>query len=101
MLAVALGFAALAGINLYLTVFVTGLAIHFHWITLAPQYQSLEVLGHPAIITVAGILYFLEFFADKIPWVDSHGTWFTPSFARLQAHLWRGPQFPIASRTEL
>ena len=71
MLAVALGFAALAGINLYLTVFVTGLAIHFHWITLAPQYQSLEVLGHPAIITVAGILYFLEFFADKIPWVDS------------------------------
>ena len=38
---------------------------------LAPQYQSLEVLGHPAIITVAGALYFLEFFADKIPWVDS------------------------------
>ena len=71
LLAVALGLAALAGINLYLTVFVTGLAIHFHWITLAPQYQSLEVLANPWIITVAGILYFLEFFADKIPWVDS------------------------------
>jgi hypothetical protein len=71
LLAVALGLAALAGVNLYLTVFVTGLAIHFHWISLAPQYQSLEVLGHPAIITIAGILYFLEFFADKIPWVDS------------------------------
>jgi len=71
LLAVALGLAALAGINLYLTVFVTGLAIHFHWITLAPQYQSLEVLGNPWIITIAGILYFLEFFADKIPWVDS------------------------------
>jgi Domain of unknown function (DUF4126) len=71
LLAVALGLACLAGINLYLTVFVTGLAIHFHWITLAPAYQSLEVLGHPAIITIAGILYFLEFFADKIPWVDS------------------------------
>jgi hypothetical protein len=71
LLAVALGLAALAGINLYLTVFVTGLAIHFHWITLAPAYQSLEALGHPAIITVAGILYFLEFFADKVPWVDS------------------------------
>jgi hypothetical protein len=71
LLAVALGLACLAGINLYLTVFVTGLAIHFHWITLAPQYQALEVLGHPAIITIAGILYFLEFFADKIPWVDS------------------------------
>jgi hypothetical protein len=71
LLAVALGLAALAGINLYLTVFVSGLAIHFHWITLGPQYQSLEVLGNPWIITIAGILYFLEFFADKIPWVDS------------------------------
>ncbi len=71
LLAVALGLAALAGINLYLTVFVTGLAIHFHWITLAPQYQSLEVLANPWIIAISGILYFLEFFADKIPWVDS------------------------------
>lgn len=71
LLAVALGLAALAGINLYLTVFATGLAIHFHWITLAPQYQSLEVLGDPWIIGVAAVLYLLEFFADKIPWVDS------------------------------
>ncbi|MFN2508761.1 MAG: DUF4126 domain-containing protein [Chthoniobacterales bacterium] len=71
LLAVALGLATLAGINLYLTVFVTGLAINQHWITLAPQYQSLEVLGNPVIITIAGVLYFLEFFADKIPWVDS------------------------------
>lgn len=71
LLSVALGLAALAGINLYLTVFATGLAIHFHWITLSPQYQSLEILGNPVIITIAGILYFLEFFADKIPWVDS------------------------------
>jgi Domain of unknown function (DUF4126) len=71
LLSVALGLAALAGINLYLTVFVTGLAIHFHWITLAPAYQSLDVLGYPAVIIISGILYFLEFFADKIPWVDS------------------------------
>src|SRR5216117_183250 len=71
LLAVALGLATLAGINLYLTVFATGLAIHFHWITLSPQYQSLEVLGNPWIIAIAGVLYFLEFFADKIPWVDS------------------------------
>ena len=70
-LGVALGFAALAGVNLYLTVFATGLAIHFHWITLAPQYQSLEILGNPWIISIAGLLYALEFFADKIPWVDS------------------------------
>jgi hypothetical protein len=71
LLAVALGLACLAGINLYLTVFVTGLAIHFHWITLAPQYQSLEVLGNPWVITIAGILYSVEFLADKIPWLDS------------------------------
>ena len=71
LLAVALGLAALAGISLYLTVFATGLAIHFHWITLSPAYQSLDVLANPWIIAVAGILYFLEFFADKIPWVDS------------------------------
>ena len=70
-LSVALGLAALAGVNLYLTVFATGLAIHFHWITLAPQYQSLEILGNPWVISIAGVLYLLEFFADKIPWVDS------------------------------
>jgi hypothetical protein len=71
LLSVALGLACLAGINLYLTVFVTGLAIHQHWIVLAPNYQSLEILGQPWIIAIAGILYLLEFFADKIPWVDS------------------------------
>ena len=71
LLGVALGLAALAGVNLYLTVFATGLAIHFHWIILAPQYQSLEVLGNQWIIGIAGTLYLLEFFADKIPWVDS------------------------------
>ena len=70
-LGVALGLAALAGINLYLTVFATGLAINQHWITLAPQYQALDLLAHPVIITIAGVLYLLEFFADKIPWVDS------------------------------
>ena len=71
LLSVALGLAALAGVNLYLTVFATGLAIHFHWIVLAPRYQSLEILGNPWIIGIAGALYLLEFFADKIPWVDS------------------------------
>ena len=71
LLSVALGLACLAGINLYLTVFVTGLAIHFHWIALAPSYQSLEVLGQPWIIGIAGTLYLLQFLADKIPWLDS------------------------------
>jgi hypothetical protein len=71
LLSVALGLACLAGVNLYLTVFVTGLAIHQHWIVLSPTYQSLDVLGQPWIIALAGTLYVLEFFADKVPWVDS------------------------------
>ncbi len=70
-IAVALSLACLAGIDLYLTVFATGLAIHLHWITLSPSYQSLEVLGQPWVIIIAGILYLLEFLADKVPWVDS------------------------------
>lgn len=71
LVSVALGLACLAGVDLYLTVFATGLAIHFHWITLSPAYQSLEVLGQPWVLVIAGVLYLLEFFADKVPWVDS------------------------------
>ncbi len=70
-LSVALGLATLAGINLYLTVFVTGLAVQFGWVALPPQLHDLLVLGDPWVIAIAGVLYFLEFFADKIPWVDS------------------------------
>ena len=51
--------------------FLTGLAIHFDWIHLAPQYASLSVLGEPVIIIVAGALFVVEFFVDKVPWLDS------------------------------
>ncbi|MEO7723624.1 MAG: DUF4126 domain-containing protein [Chthoniobacterales bacterium] len=71
LLGVALGLACLAGVNLYLTVFVTGLAINQHWIVLGPAYQSLAILGSPLILWISGTLYVLEFFADKVPWVDS------------------------------
>lgn len=70
-LGTALGLATLAGINLYLTVFLTGLAIRYDWITLASQYQQLEILAHPAVITVAGVMFLVEFLADKVPWLDS------------------------------
>ena len=72
-LGVALGFATLAGINLYLTTFVAGLAIRFDWLSLASKYEQLEVLADPWIIVVSGILLLIETFADKIPWGDS--TW--------------------------
>ncbi len=67
----ALGFATLAGLNLYLTVFATGLAIHYHWIDLSATYPDLQVLGHPVVLVAAGVLYAVEFFADKVPWLDS------------------------------
>ena len=70
-LAVALGLATLSGYSLYLTVFATGLSIHLGWVQLAPQFSSLSVLGEPTILVVSGILFVLEFFADKIPWVNS------------------------------
>ena len=70
-LGIALGFATLAGLNLYLTVFATSLAIHYGWIVLSPEYQNLAILGETPIMVVAGGLFLIEFFADKIPWVDS------------------------------
>ena len=70
-LGVALGLASLAGINLYLTAFVAGLAIRFNLIDLAAAHENLAVLGNEWVLGVAGFLMVIEFFADKIPWLDS------------------------------
>lgn len=70
-LGAALGLASLAGINLYLTAFVAGLAIRFNWVDLAAAHESLGVLGNEWVLGVAGTLMVIEFFADKIPWLDS------------------------------
>ncbi len=70
-LGVALGLASLAGLNLYLTVFTTGLAIQQQWIDVSQQYPELAILAHPAILAISGTMYVLQFFADKVPWVDS------------------------------
>lgn len=70
-LAVALSLGTLAGVNLYLTVLVTGLALHFDWVTLPSPLAGLEVLGHPTVLCIAAVLYAIEFCADKIPWVDT------------------------------
>ncbi len=71
LLGVAVGLSSLAGLNLYLVVFLTGLAIRFDWINLAPQYVRLEVLADPWILGVSGVLFAMEFLADKLPWVDT------------------------------
>lgn len=67
----ALGLASLSGLNLYLTVLLTGVAVDMDWVHLAEQHHALAVLGHPAVLTVAGVLFVVQFVADKIPWVDS------------------------------
>ena len=70
-LGVALGLASLAGVNLYLTVFVVGLSVRFGWVELFSQYEQFAVLGSPAVLGVAGAFFLVEFLADKVPWVDS------------------------------
>lgn len=70
-LGTALGLASLAGINLYLTVLVTGLAVRFNWLDLTSAHESLSVLADPWVISIAGVLFLVEFCADKVPLVDS------------------------------
>jgi CBS domain containing-hemolysin-like protein len=67
-LSLALGSAWTSGINLYATVTVLGLLQKFGATHLP---GGLDVLDNWWIIGVAGFLYAIEFFADKIPYVDS------------------------------
>ncbi len=67
-LSLALGTAWASGINLYATVAALGIAGRMEMIQLPPD---LQVLTHPAVIAVACIMYVIEFFADKVPYVDS------------------------------
>ncbi len=60
--------AWLAGIRVYLTVFGLGIAGYFGWLDLP---QALEATASPWVIGVSGVLAGAEFFADKIPGVDS------------------------------
>lgn len=70
-LGLGLGLASLAGLNLYLTVFLTGMLVRFDVLHLAAKYQTLGVLGHDWVLIAAGVLYAVEFIADKVPWLDS------------------------------
>jgi hypothetical protein len=63
-----LGFSFAAGINLYATTAILGLATHYGWVDLPPQYR---VFDNAWIIGGALVLYVVEFVADKIPWVDT------------------------------
>jgi len=67
-LALTMGAAWASGINLYATVTMLGLAGTFGYIDLPP---TLEVVQDPMVILAAGFMYCVEFFADKIPGVDT------------------------------
>ncbi len=64
----AMGSAWLSGINLYVTVLTLGLLQRFHLVQLP---GDLGYLSHTWILSVAGVLYAMQFIADKIPAVDS------------------------------
>jgi hypothetical protein len=66
--AAALGAAWASGINLYAAILTLGLMGISGSIDLPPE---LEILENPLVLTAAGLMYCVEFFADKIPGVDT------------------------------
>jgi hypothetical protein len=65
-IAAALGWAS--GLRLYLVVFLTGLAGFLGVVELP---HGLKLLQHPAMLGASGFMLFIEFFADKIPGLDT------------------------------
>jgi hypothetical protein len=64
--AAALGWAS--GLRLYAVLFLTGIAGYFGWVALP---SGLHVLQSPVMLGASGLMLFIEFFADKIPGVDT------------------------------
>ena len=65
-LAGALGWAS--GFRLYAVVFITGLIGLLGWV---PLPESMHMLQSPVVLAASGFMLFMEFFADKIPGLDS------------------------------
>jgi len=94
-LALALGTGFSSGLNLYATVATLGLLQRFAIIHLP---QSLQAVAHPWVIGMAIALYLVEFFADKVPYVDtlwdSVHTFIRPPAAALLAYASAGGAAP-------
>jgi hypothetical protein len=71
LLGLAASVSLLSGWRLYLTVFATGLAMHFGAVDLPENLKMLDVLANPWVIGISGLGALAEFFADKIAWLDS------------------------------
>ncbi len=67
-IALTMGVAWASGINLYAAILVLGIMGSTGNVTLPPD---LMILSDPLIISGAGVMYIVEFFADKIPGVDN------------------------------
>lgn len=66
-----LGLGLVSGLNLYATVLTVGFGVRLGLITLNSEMSGLAVLASPYVLIAAGILFIVEFLADKIQWVDS------------------------------
>ncbi|MCX7958526.1 MAG: DUF4126 domain-containing protein, partial [Deltaproteobacteria bacterium] len=58
-----------SGMNLYITVLTIGISSRMGWVENLPQ--ELQILGSLPILIISGILFLLQFFADKIQFVDN------------------------------
>jgi len=67
-LALTMGVGWASGINLYAAILMLGLMGASGNMTLPP---GLEILTDPMVLFAAGAMYFIEFFADKVPGVDT------------------------------
>ena len=65
-LAAALGWAS--GIRLYAVLFIVGGLGYLHWVDLP---GGLVALAHPWVLAASGFMFCVEFFADKVPGVDT------------------------------
>ena len=71
LIALAASTSLMAGWRLYLVTLITGLGMKFGWIALPEHLHALDVLANNWVLGIAAVGTFMEFFADKIAWVDS------------------------------
>lgn len=67
-LAIALALAWGSGLRVYAVLFALGLAGALDWIALPAHLALLE---HPLVLAASGFMTCVEFFADKLPWLDT------------------------------
>ena len=67
-IALTMGVAWASGLNLYGTLLALGIMSNTGYVDLP---ADLQIIGDPLVIAAAGLMYGVEFFADKVPGVDT------------------------------